>query len=65
MKKASNTAPTLETETIPSDFSPTQEQIDTLARRLMPEIKRFFADKQIQQEFADWRRKLNSDSSEK
>ena len=64
MKKSSNTTPTLETETIPNDFAPTQEQIDTLARRLMPEIKRFFADKKIQQEFADWRSKHNSDSSE-
>jgi len=33
-------------------FGPTQEQIDALARRLMPEIKRFFADEYIQQDFA-------------
>ena len=65
MKKSSNTTPMLETETIPNDFSPTQEQIDTLARRLMPEIKRFFADEQIQQEFANWRKKQSSDSTVK
>ena len=38
----------------PNNFAPSDEQIDALARRLMPEIKRFFADEQIQQEFADW-----------
>ena len=45
----------LQTETIPTDFTPTQEQLDALARRLMPEIKKFFADEQIQKEFAAWR----------
>ena len=45
----------LHTEMIPADYTPTQDQLDALARRLMPEIKKFFADKQIQQEFAEWK----------
>ena len=44
-------------ETNPVVFVPTQEQISALARRLMPEIKRFFVDPQIQKEFADWKEK--------
>jgi ADP-ribose pyrophosphatase YjhB (NUDIX family) len=39
---------------VPGDFVPTREHIDALARRMMPEIKRFFADEQIQREFAEW-----------
>ena len=38
-------------------FTPTQAQIDTFARRLAPEIKKFFADEQIQKEFAKWQEK--------
>ena len=38
-------------------FTPTQAQIDTFARRLTPEIKKFFADEQIQKEFAKWQEK--------
>jgi len=54
MKKSSKNTPQLTTETVPAIFSPTQEQIDALARRLIPEIKRFFADEQIQKEYAKW-----------
>jgi len=32
------------------------EQIEIFARRLMPEIKRFFADEDIQREFEEWQR---------
>ena len=39
-------------------FVPTQEQIDALSLRLLPEIKKFFADKQIQNEFIAWKEKL-------
>ena len=48
------TTPNLHTESFPGGFTPTQEQIDDLARRMMPEIKRFFADEQIQREFEEW-----------
>ena len=58
MKK---TKPVLHTETIPADFVPTQKQIETLARRIMPEIKKFFADEQIQREFAEWKQRPNAD----
>ena len=47
-----NTIPSA--ETVPADIVPTLEQIDALARRLMPEIKKFFADEQVRQEFAIW-----------
>ena len=55
MTKSPNTTPPFRTETVPADFAPTQDQIDALARRLMPEIKKFFADEQVQQEFAEWK----------
>ena len=51
LKKA---PPNIDVQTTPADYAPTQEQIDALARRLMPEIKKFFADEQIQREFAEW-----------
>jgi len=54
MKESRKTTPILQTRTVPDDFAPTQEQIDALARRLMPEIKKLFVDEQIQQEFAEW-----------
>ena len=59
------TTPTLRTETVPTGFTPTQEQIDMLARRLMPEIKKFFADNIIQQEFNEWQAKNSSEKSGK
>jgi len=40
-KKSTQTPPALHAETLPTDFAPTQEQIDALARRLMPEILAF------------------------
>jgi hypothetical protein len=56
-----NTTPELHTEVTPGDFTPTQEQIDTFARRMAPVIQQFFADAEIQQEFAKWQKehKLN------
>ena len=60
MKKSRKTEPILQTEIEPIDYTPTQSQIDMLARRLMPEIKKFFADENIQKEFAEWQSKHNS-----
>jgi hypothetical protein len=57
MPNKSNTTPALRIETDIIGFTPTQEQIDTLARRLMPEIKKYFADEQIQKEFAEWQKR--------
>jgi hypothetical protein len=54
------TTPPLVTKTVPADFTPSQEQIAALARRMMPEIKRFFADEQIQREFAEWQERQNT-----
>ena len=34
-----------------------KKQIEILARRLLPEIKKFFADENIQKEFEEWQRK--------
>ena len=51
----------LRAEAVPADFTPSQAQIDAFARRLMPEIKRFFADEQIQREFAEWQKTHNSE----
>jgi hypothetical protein len=55
MKKA-NTTPELQAIIIPNDFTPSDEQINDLARRFMPEIKRFYADDEIQREFAEWQK---------
>jgi hypothetical protein len=38
-------------------FTPTKDQLDALSRRLMPEIKKFFADEQTQKEFISWKEK--------
>ena len=55
MKKSKKATPQMTPETIPVAFTPSQEQIDALARRLMPEIKRYFADDRIQHEYAVWK----------
>ena len=54
MKKSVKTTQPPAADAIPAGFAPSQEQIDAFARRLMPEIKKFFADEQIQKEFAKW-----------
>jgi hypothetical protein len=63
--KATKTKPILQTQTEPVDFIPSQTQIDALAHRIMPEIKRFFADETIQREFKEWQAKHNTDRSDK
>ena len=47
-------------ETAPNAFAPSQEQIEAFARRLMPEIKKFFADEKIREEFIEWQDKHNA-----
>ena len=61
MKKTRKTEATEQNNAIPNGFVPTHEQIDMLARRLMPEIKRFFTDSQIQQKFTEWLEKQQMD----
>ena len=59
------TTPKFHVDTDVEDFAPTQEQIDAFARRLMPEIKKFFADEQVRREFTEWQAKHNADQSDK
>ena len=40
-----------------SAFEVSDNQIEILARRLLPEIKKFFADENIQKEFEEWQKK--------
>ena len=54
------TKPDSDTQT-PTIFTPTKEQINALACRLLPEIKKFFADEQVQKEFEAWKVQQNSD----
>ena len=61
MSNAERQTGALRAEAIPADFCPSQAQIDAFARRLMPEIKRFFADEQIQREFAEWQNRHSAD----
>jgi len=42
-------------ESIDIEFAPSKEQVDALAHRLMPEIKKYFASEQIQREFKEWK----------
>ena len=39
-------------------------QIEIFARRLLPEIKRFFVDENIRQEFEEWQRKQQNENTE-
>jgi len=57
MRKPQKINTALYNESISTDIATSQEQIDALARRLMPEIKKYFADEQVQQEFAIWQEK--------
>ena len=34
-----------------------EKQIEILARRLLPEIRKFFADENIRKEFEEWQKK--------
>ena len=38
-----------------------EKQIEILARRLLPEIRKFFADEEIQKEFKEWQEKKQND----
>jgi hypothetical protein len=58
MKSRKNES-TLTTETVPISFEPSHEIIDAFARRLLPEIKKYFADELVQQEFKKWQEKQN------
>jgi len=54
MSKPRETTAIPHTDDISGVFVPSRQQIDAFARRLMPEIKKFFADEQVQQEFVRW-----------
>jgi len=41
-------------------FVPTKEQAKMFAHLVVPEIKRYFANEQIQNDFAKWQEKHNS-----
>ena len=60
MKKASTAKSALLAETTPKDYTPAQAQIDAFARRIIPEIKKFFADENIQHEFSAWKERKGS-----
>ena len=38
-----------------------EKQIEILARRLLPEIRKFFADENIRKEFEEWQKKKQTD----
>ena len=41
-------------------FVPTKEQAKMLASLITPEIKKYFADEQVQKDFAEWQEKQNT-----
>jgi len=40
-----------------------ERQIEIFARRLLPEIKRYFADENIRKEFEEWQKKQQGDKT--
>ena len=40
------------------------KQIEILARRLLPQIKKFFANEDIQKEFEEWQKKQHEEKTE-
>ena len=40
-----------------TDFEITEKQIEVLARRMLPEIKKFFTDEKVRLEFKEWQAK--------
>ena len=40
-----------------------EKQIEILARRLLPEIKKFFANEDIRKEFEEWKEKQRKDET--
>jgi len=57
MEKSQQKDPIVHTKIIPEYFTPTQEQIYTIARRMLPEVKAFFANEENQKEFENWQKK--------
>lgn len=47
-------------KTVSFSIEPTKEQADALAFRIVPEIKKHFADEQVQNEFINWKENQNS-----
>ena len=41
-------------KTVTFAVEPSTEQFDTFARRIMPDVKSYFDDEEVQKEFADW-----------
>ena len=41
------------------DIEISEKQIEIFARRLLPEIKRFFADENVKKEFEEWQKNQN------
>ena len=52
MKRDANSGAVLE-----ADIEISEKQIEIFARRLLPEIKRFFADEDMREEFDEWKKK--------
>ena len=42
----------------PTAIELTEKQIEIFARRILPEIKRFFADENVKREFEEWKKGL-------
>jgi len=43
------------------DYEIPDRELDILARVLLPEIKKFFADEEIQKQFEQWQAQRNND----
>ena len=61
MQQAERQADAFYVVTEPAQFVPSQAQLDALARRLIPEIKKLFADEQIQREYTEWLERRKAD----
>jgi len=45
------------------DEASSDKQTEIFARRLLPEIKRFFADEDMRKEFEEWRKRQGGDKT--
>ena len=47
-------------KTVTFSIEPTKEQFDSFAHRIMPDIRAYFDDEQVQMDFAKWQEEQES-----
>jgi len=47
-------------KTVTFAVEPSKDQFDTFARRIMPDVKSYFDDEEVQKEFTDWQQEQST-----